>query len=117
MELGIIGLGRMGANMARRLRRGSSALVAYNRSYKVAQDLAKETGLEAAESIERLVSQLPTPRVVRLMLPAGDITQQHVDTLQSLLEGGDIVVACTSPIPVKAAGPQTRRWSRGSPRR
>ncbi|HSW53343.1 MAG TPA: decarboxylating 6-phosphogluconate dehydrogenase [Sulfuricaulis sp.] len=92
MELGLIGLGRMGANMARRLRRGGMGVVAFNRNPDVTKDLAKETGLRAAHSLEDLISHLRTPRVVWLMLPAGEVTQQHLDQLVPLLAPGDIVV-------------------------
>jgi 6-phosphogluconate dehydrogenase len=92
MELGIVGLGRMGANMARRLRRAGIAVVAWNRDPQVAQALARETGLTAAESLEELVSLLTPPRAVWLMLPAGEVTQQHLDALVPLLRAGDIVV-------------------------
>lgn len=92
MDLGLIGLGRMGANMARRLRRGDVNVVAYNRSFEVTQSLAEETGVTATASLEELVAQLPAPRVVWLMLPAGDITQQYIDQLVTLLGQGDILV-------------------------
>ncbi len=92
MELGLIGLGRMGANMARRLRKGGIEVVAFNRNAEVTQDLAKETGLKAANSLEDLVSRLKAPRIVWLMLPAGDVTQQHIDKLAALLAPGDIIV-------------------------
>ncbi len=92
MELGLIGLGRMGANMARRLRKGGIEVVAWNRNADVTQDLAKETGLKAASSLEDLVSRLKTPRIIWLMLPAGEVTQQHLDQLVPRLAPGDIVV-------------------------
>jgi len=92
VELGLIGLGRMGANMARRLRKGGVEVVAWNRDAKVTRDLAKETGLKAAASLEALISQLKSPRIVWLMLPAGEVTQQHIDKLSTLLSPGDIVV-------------------------
>ncbi len=92
MEMGLIGLGRMGANMARRLRRGGVQVVAYNRNAGVTQALAAETGLEAADSLRALVARLPAPRVVWLMLPAGEVTQQHLDELVALLGHGDTVV-------------------------
>ncbi|NNF95367.1 MAG: decarboxylating 6-phosphogluconate dehydrogenase [Halobacteria archaeon] len=92
MDLGLIGLGRMGANMARRLRRANIKLAAYNRNPDVSRSLAEETGLMATRSLEELVELLPTPRVIWLMLPAGDITQQHVDQLSGLLNKGDILV-------------------------
>ena len=88
----MIGLGRMGANMARRLRKGGVEVVAWNRDAKVTRDLAKETGLKAAASLEDLISQLKSPRIVWLMLPAGEVTQQHIDKLSTLLSPGDIVV-------------------------
>jgi 6-phosphogluconate dehydrogenase len=92
VELGLIGLGRMGANMARRLRKGGVGVVAFNRNADVTRDLARETGLRTANSLEDLVSHLRTPRIVWLMLPAGEVTQQHLDQLVPLLAPGDIVV-------------------------
>ncbi len=88
----MIGLGRMGANMARRLRKGGIDVAGYNRETNVTQTLAKEAGLKAAASIEDLVSHLKSPRIVWLMLPSGDVTQQHIDKLAALLSPGDIVV-------------------------
>ena len=92
MDLGMVGLGRMGANMARRLRRANIQLAAYNRNIDVSRSLAEETGLTASASLEELVELLPTPRVIWLMLPAGDITQRHIDQLSGLLDKGDILV-------------------------
>jgi 6-phosphogluconate dehydrogenase len=92
MELGLIGLGRMGANMARRLRRADINVAAFNRSLDVTEALAEETGLTATTSVEQLVALLPVPRVVWLMLPAGAITQQYVDQLIRLLNQGDILI-------------------------
>jgi 6-phosphogluconate dehydrogenase len=92
VELGLIGLGRMGANMARRLRKGGIDVVAWNRNAGVTQELAKETGLTAAANLADIVSRLTAPRIVWLMLPAGDVTQQHLDQLSALLSPDDIVV-------------------------
>ncbi|MDH3371364.1 MAG: NAD(P)-binding domain-containing protein, partial [Gammaproteobacteria bacterium] len=92
MELGMIGLGRMGANMARRLQKGGIEVVAWNRDVKVTQDLAQETGLTAASNLADIVSRLKAPRIVWLMLPAGEVTQQHIDQLSALLSPDDIVV-------------------------
>ena len=92
MELGLIGLGRMGANMARRLRRANVKLAAYNRNPEVTRSLAEETGLTATASLQELVELLPAPRAIWLMLPAGDITQQHIDQLSDLLNKGDILI-------------------------
>ncbi len=90
--IGMVGLGRMGANMARRLHRGGARVVAYNRHPEKAQALAKETGMEAAASLADLVQHLPHPRVVWLMLPAGAATAEHVQELLPLLEPGDLLV-------------------------
>src|SRR5258706_4372521 len=92
MELGLVGLGRMGGNMARRLRRGSIDVVAYNRDIDVTRQLAAETGLRPAESVEQLVRALTPPRIVWLMLPAGDVTQQHIDQLAKLCTRDGLVV-------------------------
>ncbi len=92
MEMGLIGLGRMGANMARRLRRGGIALVAHNRNRDVAEALARETGLRAADSVAALVDALAPPRIVWLMLPAGEVTEAHIEQLAARLEPGDVLV-------------------------
>lgn len=92
MRIGMIGLGRMGGNMARRLRRGGIEVVAYNRDPEVTAQLADECGVIAADSIERLVDELASPRIVWLMLPAGDVTESHVDILKELLQPRDVLV-------------------------
>ncbi len=92
MKMGIAGLGRMGANMARRLQRGGIEVVAWNRSPDVTGELAAETGLTAAASLAQLVEALPSPRVVWLMLPAGEITEATIAHLLPLLSAGDLVV-------------------------
>ncbi len=88
----MVGLGRMGANMARRLRRGDVRVAVYNRSPEVAQRLAQETGAAAAASLAELVTLLSKPRIVWLMLPAGDPTQAAIDQLLPLLSAGDTLV-------------------------
>jgi 6-phosphogluconate dehydrogenase len=92
MKFGLVGLGRMGGNMARRLRQGGRDVAAWNLEGEVTTALAKETGLTAASSLEDLVSRLQRPRIVWLMLPAGDVTQKHVDALAALLEPDDLLV-------------------------
>lgn len=92
-KIGMIGLGRMGGNMARRLRRGGAAVAAYNRSFAVTQQMAAETGLCAVETLPRLMEELgDAPRIVWLMLPAGEATRQTIDILAPLLQAGDILV-------------------------
>jgi 6-phosphogluconate dehydrogenase len=92
MELGLIGLGRMGANMAIRLLQGGHRVVVYNRTFEKAQELADEHGAVAARSVEELVAALQPPRVVWLMLPAGKATDDHLAMVTPLLSPGDIVV-------------------------
>ena len=92
MKIGMVGLGRMGGNMARRLRRGGIEVVAYNRSYDVTEALAKETGATAVRELKELVAALPAPRIVWLMLPAGQATDDALAHLLDLLSPGDLVV-------------------------
>ncbi len=91
MQVAIVGLGRMGANMARRLLKGSHDVVVYNRSRDKSDEIAKE-GAVAAYSLEEVVRKLEAPRVVWLMLPSGDITESHIEALKGFLERGDIIV-------------------------
>ncbi len=81
--LGMIGLGRMGGNMAERLRRGGHTVVGYDRSAESSRQ---------ADSLEQLVQALPAPRVVWVMVPAGPPTYATVDALRGLLEPGDVIV-------------------------
>jgi 6-phosphogluconate dehydrogenase len=82
----------MGGNMARRLRRGGIEVIGYNRDVNVTSRLAGECGLIPAESAEHLVEQLEEPRLLWLMLPAGDVTETYVEQLKDLLSAGDILV-------------------------
>ncbi|GAB4260467.1 MAG: decarboxylating 6-phosphogluconate dehydrogenase [Thermoleophilia bacterium] len=91
MEIGMIGLGRMGANMARRLLAGGHRVVVANRSPGPVEQLAAE-GAVPAWSWSELVRALSTPRVVWLMVPAGDPTDAMVDQLADLLQPGDLLV-------------------------
>ena len=92
MRFGIIGLGKMGGNMARRLRRAELDIAAFNRDGTVTAELAEECGITAADSAESLVAMLETPRLVWLMLPAGDITESYVEQMRALLEPDDVLV-------------------------
>jgi 6-phosphogluconate dehydrogenase len=92
MQLGMIGLGRMGGNMARRLRRNEIEVVGYNRDGTRTEALAAEHGLVAAASVDELVSKLAPPRVVWLMVPAGDATEDLVQALAHRLAAGDVLV-------------------------
>jgi len=90
MQLGMIGLGRMGANMARRLIKGGHECVAFDRSQEVVKDLVKEKAI-GANSLADLVSKLEKPRAVWLMVPAAVVDQSIADLLP-LLEAGDILI-------------------------
>lgn len=91
MDIGMIGLGRMGANMAARLVRGGHRVVAFDLSAE-ARDKAASQGMEAAESLEKLAAALPAPRVVWLMVPAGEATEKTLGDLVPKLGRGDIVI-------------------------
>ncbi len=92
MEFGIVGLGRMGGNMARRLARKGLRIAMYNRSHEVSHAVAAETGHLACAGLEELVGALQAPRIVWLMLPAGEATEATLDTVAPLLSPGDLVV-------------------------
>ncbi len=92
MQIGIVGLGRMGANMARRLARGGVKVGGHDRNEALASALAVESGFQPADSLKALVDSLPAPRVIWLMLPAGEATQAILDATSSLLSKGDVVV-------------------------
>ena len=92
MNLGMIGLGKMGGNMVRRLRARGIDVVAHDIDIDQVQSLCAETGARPAESLEALVDALTPPRTVWLMLPAGDVTQGAVDRLADLLAPGDRIV-------------------------
>lgn len=91
MNFAMIGLGRMGGNMARRLRRGGAEIAVYNRSVEVAETLAQETGAQVLKSLDQ-VTELASPRIVWLMLPAGAATEQAIELLVPHLTRGDLVV-------------------------
>jgi 6-phosphogluconate dehydrogenase len=92
MEFGIVGLGRMGGNMARRLARKGIRIALNNRSHEVSDAIAAETGHFACATLYDLVAALQAPRIVWLMLPAGEATETTLATLLPLLSPGDLVV-------------------------
>jgi 6-phosphogluconate dehydrogenase len=92
MQLGFVGLGKMGANMVRRLLRHGHHVVAYNRSRPAVDEVVAE-GASGASSLEDLVAQLGSqPKIVWLMVPAGDAVDQNISALLPLLQPGDILV-------------------------
>jgi 6-phosphogluconate dehydrogenase len=97
MHLGFIGLGRMGANMCRRLAQDGHSLVVHNRTVQVGTDLAAElTGaghdVVATASVAELVSKLEKPRAVWIMVPAGQPTEDQITELLGHLEPGDTII-------------------------
>lgn len=91
MKIGMVGLGRMGMNMVRRLLKGDHQVVAFNRSPEKTEEIVQE-GASGAFTLAQLIDQLPPPRVVWLMLPAGKVVDDHIDQLAGLLAPGDIIV-------------------------
>jgi 6-phosphogluconate dehydrogenase len=91
MQIGMIGLGRMGGNIARRLMQHDHELVVYDRDAKAVAALGKE-GASGTAGLDKLVRQLRPPRAVWVMLPAGEITDATIVELGKLLEAGDIVI-------------------------
>ncbi|BAN35007.1 6-phosphogluconate dehydrogenase [Sulfuricella denitrificans skB26] len=92
MRLAMVGLGKMGSNMARRLRRGGIEVVGYDHSLDMVVSLVAEEGMVGASSVEDAVSKLQSPRVVWLMLPSGEPTEKQIRELAPLLAKGDIVI-------------------------
>jgi len=91
MEIAMIGLGRMGANMAQRLLRGGHRVVGYDPA-DTARALLEKNGAETAASLEQMVAKLKAPRTVWLMVPAGEITDSTIANLMPLLAAGDTII-------------------------
>jgi len=93
IQIGFVGLGRMGGNMVARIRRDSEHdVVAHDRDHETVKRVADSTGARGARSLADLVSKLDSPRIVWIMVPAGLPTQDTVDELASLLDSGDTIV-------------------------
>jgi 6-phosphogluconate dehydrogenase len=92
MKLAMIGLGKMGGNMARRLIAAGDEVVGYNLSRGTTDALAEEVGLIPAYSLEEAVGKLEAPRIAWVMVPAGDPVESSVQELSERLEKGDIVI-------------------------
>lgn len=107
--IGLIGLGKMGKGLALNLLENDWHVVGYNRTEQVALDLAQD-GLTPAASIEELISKLPAPRIIWLMLPAGNVTDEHIDQLLPYLEKGDIVIEGANSF-YKDAAPRAEKLS------
>jgi 6-phosphogluconate dehydrogenase len=92
MKIGFIGLGKMGANMVRRLIRGGHQIIGFNRSQDIVKELVAQEGMIPAVTIDDIVQQLTHPRVVWLMLPSGSVTEEFFLKLLEKLQSGDIIV-------------------------
>lgn len=91
MELGMIGLGRMGMNMAERLIRDAHRVVGTARTEKTVRE-AEKLGVEGASSVNELVTKLKPPRHVWMMVPAGEVTEDVLDSLLEVMEKGDTII-------------------------
>ncbi len=91
MQLGMIGLGRMGGNIVRRLMRHGHSAVVYDKDEKAVAAMAAE-GAVGSNSLEQFVQKLTRPRTAWVMLPAGPITEAAIDTLAKLMESGDVII-------------------------
>lgn len=91
MKLGMIGLGRMGANMAQRLMKDGHQIVGFDPQAAARNDLQSK-GAESADSLAALVAALPSPRTLWLMVPAGAATDASLDALLPLLQAGDTII-------------------------
>ncbi|CAK7192190.1 6-phosphogluconate dehydrogenase, NAD(+)-dependent, decarboxylating [Commensalibacter sp. Nvir] len=93
MKLGMYGLGRMGGNMAVRLARHGHEVVLLNRTRSVSDKVQAEAPKSSiAENLEDLVAKLPSPKIIWVMLPAGEVTEKAIEALGNVLNKGDIVI-------------------------
>jgi 6-phosphogluconate dehydrogenase len=91
MQLGMIGLGRMGGNIVRRLMRNGHSAVVYDKDAKAVADLAAD-GAQGASTLEEFVAKLDRQRTAWVMLPAGRITETTIETLAKLMQAGDVII-------------------------
>ncbi len=91
MQLGMIGLGRMGGNIVRRLMRNGHTAVVYDKDAKAVAGLAGE-GAQGANTLEEFVAKLEKPRTAWVMLPAGRITETTIETIAKVMEPGDVII-------------------------
>lgn len=92
MNIAMIGLGKMGANMARRLLHEGHQVIGYDRAPQTVEELAAEAGLVPAESLADVIKMLAPPRVIWVMVPAGSPTEETVLALANLASPGDVIV-------------------------
>lgn len=93
MKLALLGLGKMGANMARRLSRGGHTVVAYNRTASVTEGLAREeSNIIPVYTVDDAITSLETPKIAWVMMPAGQVTEDFLYRLSDMLQPGDILI-------------------------
>jgi len=92
MRLGLIGLGRMGANMARRLARGGVEVIGFDVSAEAREALGTQAGVSLVDNIDAVITNLPAPRALWVMLPAGKITEEAIQRLATQASAGDIII-------------------------
>lgn len=91
MKIGVVGLGRMGKGIVLRLLTKGHHVVSHNRTYSKVEEVVSE-GAEGARTMQELVSKLPSPKIIWLMLPSGEVTEEHFQELFPLLKPGDIII-------------------------
>ncbi len=92
MKIAIIGLGKMGYNLALNLRNHGHAVVAFDRAVELTNQIASESGIDAVNSLEEICAALPGRRIIWLMVPAGNIVEGVIEDLTPLLRPGDILI-------------------------
>jgi len=92
LQIGMVGLGRMGANMARRLARGGAEVVGFDSDADARAALAGSAGCSTVDDMEALIHALPAPRIVWLMVPAGEPTEETLAALAPRLLAEDVIV-------------------------
>src|SRR5579864_497648 len=97
MKLGFLGLGKMGMRMAKKLVMEGHELIVWNRTVEIAHQLAEDLNMknfhiQTADSVEELIKKLQAPRILWLMLPAGDPTQFILDEISKSASAGDIII-------------------------
>lgn len=91
MKVGLIGLGKMGYNLALNMRDNHIEVIAYNRTVEKVKEIEKE-GVQGAYTLEDLVHKLPKPRIIWMMIPAGNPVDEMIDKLLPLIEKGDVLI-------------------------
>jgi len=92
MKLALFGLGKMGANMVRRLIQGGHQVIGYNRSQAVVKELVETEGMIPAATLEEAVGLLEAPRIAWVMMPSGQVTEEFLFNIADLLQPGDILI-------------------------